>query len=61
MSLELFYAWEDAKSGLTEVIPLMCTSALWGQCPVLSHHESPQGALLGVAAGGLMVTTSFVY
>ena len=25
----------------------MCTSAVWGQCPVLSHLESPQGALLG--------------
>ena len=31
------------ESGLTEIVPLMCTSALWGQRPVLSHPESPQG------------------
>ena len=36
--------------GLTEIIPLICTSAIWGQYPVLSHPESPQGASLGVAA-----------
>ena len=35
---------------ITEIIPLMCTSALWGQYPVLSHPESPQGAPWGVAA-----------
>ena len=35
------------KSGLTEIIPLMRTSAIWGQYPVLSHPESPQGALRG--------------
>ena len=39
------------QSGLTEIIPLIRTSALWGQYPVLSHPESPQGAPLGVAAG----------
>ena len=37
------------ESGLTEIILLICTSALWGQGPVLSHPESPQGAWLGVA------------
>ena len=39
------------ESGLTEIIPLIRTSALWGQYPVLSHPESPQGASLGVADG----------
>ena len=40
------------ESGLTEIIPLICTSALWGQCRVLSylsHPESPQGSPLGAA------------
>ena len=37
------------ESGLTEIIPLTCTSATWGQHPVLSHPESPQGALSGLA------------
>ena len=32
---------------LTGIIPLMCTSALWGQCPVLSHPECPRGAPSG--------------
>ena len=36
-------------SGLTEIIPLMYTSATWGQYPVFSHPESPQGSLWGVA------------
>ena len=31
--------------GLTEIIPLVCTSAIRGQYPKLSHPESPQGAL----------------
>ena len=33
------------ESGLTEIIPLICTSANWGQYPVFS-----QGSLWGVAA-----------
>ena len=32
------------ESGLTEIIPLVCTSGIWGQHPVLSHPEFPQGA-----------------
>lgn len=50
------------ESGLIEIIPLMCTSALWDQCPVFSHPESPQGALLGVVAmvKGLLAAMSFV-
>ena len=42
----LFYVWEDAKSGLTEVIPLMCTLAIWGSCPglfILSLLGVPHG------------------
>ena len=38
------------KSGLSEIISLLCISAIWGQRPVLSHPESPQGAPLGAAA-----------
>ena len=34
----------------TEIIPLICTSPTWGQYPVFSHPESPQGSLEGVAA-----------
>ena len=37
---------------LTEIIPLICTSALWGQYPVFSHPESPQGAPSAVVADG---------
>ena len=48
MHLELFYVWEDAKAGLTEIMPLICTSALWGQHPVLSHPECPQGSPSGL-------------
>ena len=43
----LFFVREDAKSGLIEIIPLVCTSAIRGQYPVFSHPESPQGVLLG--------------
>ena len=34
---------ELQESGLTEIIPLMSFSALWGQHPVFPHPESPQG------------------
>ena len=36
------------ESGLTEIIPLICISAI-GACPMLSHPEYPQGSPLGVA------------
>ena len=32
------------ESGFTEIIPLICTSAIWGQCPVFSHPDFPQGS-----------------
>ena len=35
------------ESGLAEIIPLMCSSAIWGQYPVFSHPEFPQGSLSG--------------
>ena len=38
------------KSGLTEISPLLCTTATWVQYPFLSHPEPRQGAPLGVAA-----------
>ena len=47
----LFYVWEDAKSGLIEIIPLICTSAIWVQQPVFSHPQPPQGALSEVGGG----------
>ena len=31
MNLGLSYLWEDAKSGLTEMLCLICILALWGQ------------------------------
>lgn len=62
MNLVLSYVWQAASPRLIEIIPLMCTSALWDQCPVFSHPESPQGALLGVVAmvKGLLAAMSFV-
>lgn len=38
------------KSGLIEIIPLLCTWLSKGQYPVLLHSEFPQGAQLWVAA-----------
>ena len=37
-------------AGLTEIFPLTCTSPVWGQHPVLSHPEPPEGSPWGVAA-----------
>ena len=31
------------ESTLTEITPLICTSAIWAQYPVFSHPELPQG------------------
>ena len=36
--------WKMQESGLIEVIPLIGTSAIWGQYPVFSHPELPQGS-----------------
>ena len=33
------------ESGLPEIIPFICISAIWGQNPVFSHPEFPQGSL----------------
>ena len=59
-NLLLFYGWGMRKSGLTEIIILICTSAIWGQYPVFSHPESLQ-SVFGGHCSGLMATTSFVY
>ena len=40
-----FNVWEVTRFGLTEIIPLICTSANWGQFPVFSHPEFLQGSL----------------
>ena len=34
------------ESGLIEIIPLICTLTVWGQCPAFFRPESPQGAQL---------------
>ena len=50
------------ESGLTEIIPFICTSALWDQYSVFAHPEFPQGPPAHI--GGLqvlMTVTSFVY
>ena len=33
---------EDEIVGWHEIIPLICTSSVWGQYPVFSHPEFPQ-------------------
>ena len=38
------------ESGLIDIIPSICTSAMWGQYPVLSPPESPRVSPLGVDA-----------
>ena len=49
------------QSRLTEIIPLMCASAIRGQYPVFSHPEFPQGAPSRGWLQCLMATTSLVY
>ena len=51
------------ESGLTELIPLICTLNIQGQHPVFLHLESPWGAQVraDAVADGLMATTAFVY
>ena len=40
------------ESGLIEIIPLIRTSAIWGQYPgFFPHPESPQGAQYGDCSG----------
>ena len=48
-----FISIKVQESGLTEIIPLMRISALWGQGPVLSHPGSAKGVLSsGVSCRG---------
>ena len=42
--LALFYILEDARVGLTEIIPFLSTSPIWGQYSVFSHLKFPQGS-----------------
>ena len=39
------------EPGLTEVIPLVCTSAVWGLYPSVSHPEFPQGSVQEMTVG----------
>ena len=50
------------ESGLTVIIPLICTLAIQGWYHVFSHPESPHGTLLGVAivTKGLTAGNPFV-
>lgn len=50
MSLVFFFG-KVQESGLTESIPLICTSTIWGQQPAFLHLESPQGAVGGGYSG----------
>lgn len=44
------------ESGLTEILPLMRTSALWGQHPVLLTSSDLGGVPYGVAEGWMGLT-----
>ena len=47
------------ESGLTEIIPLICTSLIQGQYPMFSNPESPQVSLAHVGGlQSLMTVTS---
>ena len=41
-NLAPFYVWEDARSGLPEIIPCIFTSAIWGQDPAVFTSPLPQ-------------------
>ena len=63
--LRSFLVGKIQESRLTDSIPLICTSVVLVQSPVLFHPEFPQGVpWLGVwltVAYDLMAVTSFVY
>ena len=48
-NLVLFCVWEDARVGLTKIIPLICTSVICGQYPLFSYPEFPQDSPWGMA------------
>ena len=35
----IFYIWEDTKSGLTAIFPVMCMLTLYDQYPIFLHPE----------------------
>ena len=39
--------WGRSQNVLSEIIPLICPSAIWGQDPVFSHPEFPQATPFG--------------
>ena len=47
-NLVLFCIWEDARVGVTKIIPLIGTSVIWGQYPVFSNPEFPQDSPWGM-------------
>ena len=47
-------------SGLTEIIPLICTTPICGLYAVFSHPEFPQGLPQGVAAVRWLLTAGIL-
>ena len=51
--LVLFCIWEDTRAQLTEIIPFIYISAVWGQHPAIIFHIL--SSLLTVGSGGSLV------
>ena len=48
------------ESGPTETSPLICTSVIWGQNPMLSHPEPLQATQwMGIGGGFSVMTTGW--
>ena len=48
-------------SGITEIISLICTSAIWGQYPMFSLPEFPQGSLAHLGELQLLMTMKALF
>ena len=48
------------ESGFTEIIPWICTSAIWGRCPVVFESWASLGLTVG-SGGSLMVAKCQVF
>ena len=49
------------ETGLPEIIPLICAVPIRGQNLVFTHPESPQEALLGVAADAACLMAGILF